>query len=376
MKTIMKNTKKILRIVAITLLIAMALVGAGTAEISNYSGQNGGAHTFFNYQYVYSNDILTAGNYETKGSSGFFNVPVIGNSNDYYIPGDLPAGIYYLNGDKNNTPIYINPISTSYVSDSFGTKVIGDKVTVTTQNAANLIPLYYIKKDGEGAFLSTFPSGQTLWDGKFINEFPEICKPYISKEEDIGTWKVYVSYINGLEGHPSSGISILDRYGALYNKAPDNARFLEIGTLKIVSSKKGEPTIVKISNTTTKSEPEVKKEVINTVSITGTSAVNVGDTVLFSATNSDGSSAKFSWKSSDDSVATVDENGNVIALKAGTATITVTNNNTGNTASKTITVVAKAEPEKQQTTKSPGFGILAVLSTLGAAYIFVLRRKD
>jgi len=74
--------------------------------------------------------------------------------------------------------------------------------------------------------------------------------------------------------------------------------------------------------------------------------MKVGDTTVLSAKNSEGSSAKFAWKSSDDSVATIDENGN---LKA-----------------------AKAEPT--QTTKSP-FPILGILAGLGIAGVFILRRK-
>jgi len=120
---------------------------------------------------------------------------------------------------------------------------------------------------------------------------------------------------------------------------------------------------------------EPTKPVEVSVSLSGVSAMKVGDTTLFSAKNSDGSSAKFAWKSSDNSVATVDENGNVKAVKAGTATITVTNNVTGKTATKTITVAAKAEPTTQQTTKSP-FPILGILAGLGIAGVLVMRRKN
>jgi len=103
--------------------------------------------------------------------------------------------------------------------------------------------------------------------------------------------------------------------------------------------------------------------------------MKVGDTTLFKAANSDGSSAKFAWKSSDNSVATVDENGNVKAIKAGTATITVTNNITGKTATKTITVAAKAAEPTTQTTKSP-FPVLGILAGLGAAGVILkMRRK-
>jgi len=109
------------------------------------------------------------------------------------------------------------------------------------------------------------------------------------------------------------------------------------------------------------------------VEISGVSAMKVGDTTLLSAKNSDGSSAKFTGTSSDNSVATVDENGNLKAVKAGTATITVTNKVTGKTATKTITVAAKAT-EPTQTTKSP-FPILGILTGLGVAGVFLKMRR-
>ncbi len=49
------------------------------------------------------------------------------------------------------------------------------------------------------------------------------------------------------------------------------------------------------------------------------------------------------WTSSDDTIATVDDNGNVTALKEGTATITATTNDGGFTASCVITVIKREE---------------------------------
>jgi len=115
-----------------------------------------------------------------------------------------------------------------------------------------------------------------------------------------------------------------------------------------------------------------------TVSISGATALKVGETTLLTAKNSDGSTAKFAWKSSDASVASVDDNGNVKGLKAGTVTITVTNTVTGKSASKTITVSQEVIPDTPvtpETPTSPGFGILAALAGLGAVAAVVLRRK-
>ena len=54
---------------------------------------------------------------------------------------------------------------------------------------------------------------------------------------------------------------------------------------------------------------------------------------------------KVTWSSSDESIATVDQNGKVIAIKEGTAIITVTTEDGGKIATCTVTVTAKEEPE-------------------------------
>ena len=50
------------------------------------------------------------------------------------------------------------------------------------------------------------------------------------------------------------------------------------------------------------------------------------------------------WTSSDETVATVDAEGKVTAVKAGTATITATTNDGGKTATCAVTVEAKVIP--------------------------------
>ena len=56
---------------------------------------------------------------------------------------------------------------------------------------------------------------------------------------------------------------------------------------------------------------------------------------------------KLTWKSSDESVATVDENGKVTAVGNGTATITVTTEDGKHTATTTITVKAEEKPDEK-----------------------------
>lgn len=83
------------------------------------------------------------------------------------------------------------------------------------------------------------------------------------------------------------------------------------------------------------------------------------------------------WTTSDESVATVDENGKVTAVKAGTATITVTTKN-GKTATCTITV--KAEEKEDPASGGCGSAVAATASALGAllvagAVVVLFRKK-
>ncbi len=75
-------------------------------------------------------------------------------------------------------------------------------------------------------------------------------------------------------------------------------------------------------------------ETVTELRISGASSVTVGSTIKLTANK------KVTWKSSNPSVATVDENGNVKGLKTGTVTITATTED-GETTTKTITVKAK-----------------------------------
>jgi len=119
-------------------------------------------------------------------------------------------------------------------------------------------------------------------------------------------------------------------------------------------------------------ETKVNNAILN---IIGNSSVDTGKILALKATMSDGSTVDVDWTSSNATVATVDENGNVKAEKEGTATITATNKLTGKTATKTITVdnVAASETSSQPT-KTP-FPVLGILAGLGIAGILVMRRK-
>ena len=98
--------------------------------------------------------------------------------------------------------------------------------------------------------------------------------------------------------------------------------------------------------TATKEITIVPKKIVKvtSVSISGASEVTVGNTIKLTANvkPTDADNKKVTWSSNNTSIATVDSKGNVKGIKAGTATITVTTEDGKKTATKKITVKAKA----------------------------------
>lgn len=86
-------------------------------------------------------------------------------------------------------------------------------------------------------------------------------------------------------------------------------------------------------------------------------SLEVGDTATLTATvePDEASNKNVTWESSNKSVATVDANGLVTAVSAGTATITVTTQDGNKTAACTATVKAPPEPEPEPEPTPPPY---------------------
>lgn len=80
---------------------------------------------------------------------------------------------------------------------------------------------------------------------------------------------------------------------------------------------------------------------VTVTGLAGTASVSVGESTTLSATASDDSA--ITWTTSDSNIATVDGNGNVTGVTAGTVTITATPENGGTAASCTVTVTAPVQ---------------------------------
>ena len=119
--------------------------------------------------------------------------------------------------------------------------------------------------------------------------------------------------------------------------ANGNIKALKAGTVTITVKTSDGKYTAQCSVTVTATEKEVESVTIN-----GVNELTEGESarLTVSFTPSDATNTKVTWTSSDPSIASVDANGNIKALKTGTVTITVTSSN-GKKATKTIKVNQK-----------------------------------
>jgi len=145
-----------------------------------------------------------------------------------------------------------------------------------------------------------------------------------------------------------------------------NVKALKAGTVTItVTTKDGsykatcKVTVTAKQQEEQKPDPKPEPDPDPVVSVTGvtlsktTLSLTEGDSSKLTATvaPSNAANKEVTWESSNTSVATVDSNGNVKAIKAGTATITVTTKDGNHTATCTVTV--KEKPANYVVTITP-----------------------
>lgn len=131
----------------------------------------------------------------------------------------------------------------------------------------------------------------------------------------------------------------------------------EDGTLKALKEGKATITVkTKEGEYTATCKVTVTKDVVAVegVSISGASEVNIGSSIKLTATvkPDDASNKDITWSSSNKNVATVDKNGNVKGLRAGTVTITVTTVDGEHKATHTV-VVKKSQDQTTPTNPQP-----------------------
>lgn len=94
-------------------------------------------------------------------------------------------------------------------------------------------------------------------------------------------------------------------------------------------------------DTTTEPTTPPETTTVTVTGLAGTATVSVGSTTTLTATASDGSAV--TWTSADSAIATVDGNGNVTGVAAGSTIITATSVNGGTPATCTVTVTAPVQ---------------------------------
>ena len=139
-----------------------------------------------------------------------------------------------------------------------------------------------------------------------------------------------------------------------------NVKAVGAGTATITVTTKEGNFKAQVSVTVEEKTEEADKEVkVTGVALNKTKArLEVNESLKLTATikPSNATNKNVTWKSSNTNVATVDKNGNVKAVGAGTATITVTTKDGSYKAQATVTVTKKEEP-KEETVKVTGISL-------------------
>ncbi len=246
---------------------------------------------------------------------------------------------------------------------------VGDIETHTYGEAVKLREIYA----KEGYEVSGWHSEQTVYfiNGAFL--MPAYDITYESTTTPLVfdiTWK---NWDGSSLGHTTASYGEVPAYSGSTPARPsdDSYSYAFSGWSPALSAAKADATY-----TATYKATAISKHVTGISLDKSTLSISEGMTSKISATvsPSDATDSSVVWTSSDESIVKVDQNGNVTAVKEGSATITAKTNDGGYTASCAVTVGSGSETQDNQWILIVG-AIAAVVIVGAIAGVFLLRKK-
>lgn len=257
-------------------------------------------------------------------------------------------------GEMKKIEMYVNDMATPVVTGQSVNINTGDLAFFST-TIVTFGNIYYTVVDAEGnPFAKVYP------------ESIEITNPITE-----GTVGEQYTLIAGVKPENVTIGGVLFQSSSALTATVNNEgviTFMNAGTVTITVTAKGDPS-VQAEVTITVKNPTIMPESI-TFDATPETAEVGGTYMLFVTINpADTTDYTYTFSSSDESVATVDENGRLTYLKAGEVTITVTcNADETVSASFTITVTGGKEPAGNVSCgAAAGVGVCAMLALAIAA---------
>ncbi|MCB2287247.1 Ig-like domain-containing protein [Clostridium algidicarnis] len=278
-------------------------------------------------------------------SSGAMSTGWISNNNNWYYlkpSGDMDTGWvlnnnqwYYLKSNGAMATGWVLDNNTWYYLNSNGSMKTG---WITTNSKS-----YYLNSNGSMAVNTKTPDGYTVgadgaWDGK-----PKTIIPKVIKTTSVSLNKTTSNLILGETDKLQATVNPSDASNkAVTWKSSDNS-ILTVdanGTVTAVNKGTAIITVTTVDGNKTASCTFTVNSIKSVSLNKTTSSLTVGetDTLLATINPANAKNKAVTWKSSDDSILTVDAKGTVTAINEGTAIITVTTVDENKTASCSFTV--------------------------------------
>lgn len=267
------------------------------------------------------------------------------------------------NGKTAKCTIEVNPVLPTGIKLNMTTAIINAgssvtlKATVLPNNTTNKTVTWKSKNESIATVSSKgevlgIKEGTTTIVARTTNDKTVECKVTVKKVE-VKSIVLSKNEFNLTEGDSSTLSYTIDPTNATNKSVSFTSSNTSIVTVdskgKIIAKKAGTAKIIVTSNSNKSVKSEalitVKEKIINVTSVslnTTNTSVYIGDKIELKATimPSEATNKKVTWKSSNNSIATVDQNGKVTGVKEGKVQITATSNN-NKSASATINVKKK-----------------------------------